>query len=235
MRLSTLFASALLLGLPCFATTIISGDPAGDLVANPLTGGSQFSINGSPLISGAAGFTMGGTSFDLTSVAVELSAESTFSTSVLVADLFGGTTSSPSGSSLVSFVAASGTISAFVSDQVFTLTPVSAFVLDAATTYWLVLSATADVGGHLEWESAASIGTEPFASYVGSLQSVGFSPPTDAIPGAHVLDFQVNGSEVGADGDGGNEVPEPRAVSAMVIGLFLLVGWLRRDRNRATA
>jgi hypothetical protein len=33
---------------------------------------------------------------------------------------------------------------------------------------------------------------------------------------------------------GGSEVPEPRAVSAMLMGLFLFMGWVRR-RNRAAA
>jgi hypothetical protein len=32
-----------------------------------------------------------------------------------------------------------------------------------------------------------------------------------------------------------SQVPEPRALSVMVMGLFLLGGWLRRTRNRAAA
>jgi hypothetical protein len=231
MRKTSALAAILLFGLPCLATTIISSDPGGDLAANPVSENGTFTINGTPLISASAGFTMGSTSFDLTSVLVELLAVGIgqFDSSVVVADLFGGTSSNPSGSSLVSLTPASGTISG--DEYVLSLTPASAFTLDAATTYWLVLSAVSSVGGNLGWDSGASAASGSFATYVGGRQSVGSSPAT-GVNGANYI-FEVNGTEVGAD-VGGDEVPEPRAVSAMLMGLFLLGGWMRR-RSRATA
>src|SRR5436305_4838541 len=67
--------------------------------AYPQTSNGAFALNGTPTFNVAAGFTVGATAFDLNSARVQLSAVgiAQFPTSVISADLYGGTAAAPSG------------------------------------------------------------------------------------------------------------------------------------------
>ena len=80
----------------------------------------------------AVGFTMGGQSYGLDSVTLRLM-EQVGSSSTLSVELFGGTSSSPSGPALVDFNSAP--IPSLAGNVTFT--PTSAFMLQGGSSYWL--------------------------------------------------------------------------------------------------
>lgn len=196
------------------ATTLLSSFPQ--------TSNGASSLNGTPPINVAAGFTLGGTAFNLTSATVEFSAVgiAQFSTSQIAADLYGGTggpTGTPSGSPLVAFTIPAGTIAGNVND--ITMTPASPFTLQAATTYWLVMRASASVNGNLGVNSAANAATGPFATYVGMTQDGSLPPLTRQ--GGNLM-FAIDGT-----------LPEPGAAGALALPCGVLALWrCRRCRRR---
>jgi len=186
------------------------------LTSFPQTGNGAFTLNGSPPFNDAAGFTLGGTAFNLTSATVEFSAVgiAQFPTSDIAADLYGGTggpSGTPSGSPLVSFTIPAGTIAGGAND--ITMTPASPFTMQASTTYWLVMRADASVGGNLAVNSAANPATGPFATYAGMTQDGSLPPQTRQ--GGNLM-FAIDG------------VPEPGSCCALALACGILVPRRRR-------
>jgi hypothetical protein len=190
------------------------------LTSYPQTSNGAFSLNGSPPINVAGGFTMGATPFDFSSATVQFSAVgiAQFSTSHITADLYGGTggpTGTPSGSPLVSLTLPAGTVSGSATDV--TMTPAAPFTLEVSTSYWLVLHTDSTVGGNLGVNSAANPATGLFATYAGMTQD-GSLPPQSRQFGN--MFFEIDG----------NVVPEPGAACALALGSPLLA--LRPRRRR---
>jgi hypothetical protein len=189
------------------------------LTAYPQASSGAFTLNGSPPINIAGGFTTATTPFVLTSAKVQFSAVGVaqFSTSQIAADLYGGTggpTGEPSGAPLISFVIPAGTISGNATDV--TMTPGSPFTLQASTSYWLVLHADSSVVGNLAVNSAPNPATGSFATYVGMTQD-GSLPPQGR-NGANLL-FEIDG----------RSVPEPSAICSLALGSTLLMLRCRRQ------
>ena len=94
----------------------------------------------------AVGFTIGGQPYNLASVTLRL-AEQVGSNSTLSVELFGGTSSSPSGPALVGFNSA--TIPSVASNVTFT--PTTALVLQAGAGFWLEVSGQSDTLNGIVW------------------------------------------------------------------------------------
>jgi hypothetical protein len=183
----------------------------------------------------AVGFSVPtGTSYQLDDMLVMLVSDGN-SASSLSALLYLDSSGNPGGSSVADLSTTicpcdNGT------DYVYTLTPSTSYVLTPDTTYWLVLNAVPASNHNIGW-----VGTNdanPYSgifSYAGSRSGNGGLPTEDIAP--RKLFFAVDGTAIEDEdmGSGLSEVPEPRALSAMLIGLFLLVGGLRRVRNGAAA
>src|SRR3954454_15655603 len=178
-------------------TPVVSG--AVILTSYPQTSNGAFTLNGTPPLNVAGGFTMGATPVDLTSAKVQFSAEgiAQFSTSHIAADLYGGTggpTGMPSGSPLVSLTIPAGTDAGRARDV--TMTPASPFTLEASTSYWLVLHTDSTVDGRLGVNVAPNPATGLFATYAGVTQDGSLPPQTRQ--GGNLF-FEIDG----------NAVPEP--------------------------
>src|SRR3954469_16674949 len=185
--------------------------------AYPQTSTGAFALNGTPPLNVAAGFTVGAAPFDLNSARVQLSAVgiAQFPTSVVTADLYGGTASTPSGSPLVGFSIPAGTVSGQATDL--TLTPIAPFALQAANSYWIVLRASPTVEGNLSVNVVPNPATGAFATYAGATQD-GNLPPQSRHEGSNIL-FEING-----------QVPEPGAAWALAIAPALIAS--RRGRRK---
>jgi hypothetical protein len=189
------------------------------LTAYPQSANGGSTLNGTPPINVAGGFTMGGTASPLTSAKVQFGAVgiAQFATSLVSADLYGGTggaTGTPTGSPLVSFVIPPGTIAGGATDV--TMTPASPFTLQASTSYWLVMHADPSVAGNLSVNTAPNPAAGAFATYSGFTQD-GSLPP-QSLTGANLL-FEINGTPV----------PEPGAGCTIALSSALLI---RRRRGR---
>jgi len=210
VRLFAALLGSWLVALPVSAS-IISSYPTASFGAS--------SLNGTPIIDLAAGFTMGSTAQNLGSATIRLSAVgiASFPTSVVQASLYGDAGSNPVNPVLVTFTPAAGTITQASLDVV--LTPTSPFTLDASTTYWLVVQAAASVEKDLGWDGAVSPATGSLASYVGARQSAGFVPPTD-VTGGNLI-FAIDSTVV----------PEPGPGLLVMTGVLGLAAIRRRRAN----
>ncbi|MEP7365047.1 MAG: choice-of-anchor R domain-containing protein [Acidobacteriota bacterium] len=177
----------------------------------------------------AAGFTMGATSMTITQAQASMLTVgiSSFSESVVSANLYSDSAGDPSALLLSFSVSAPGGI---IQNNVITLTPASSFILAAGTTYWLVLGTDASLGqsGNLAWKSSANPAAGAFATSFGYKRSGG-SPPTTNLNNGNFI-YQIDGDAVTTgDPDGGSGVPEPGT-----LGLFSLgsVGLLLLRRRR---
>ncbi len=124
-------------------------------------------------------------------------------------------------------------ISSCTGDHIYTLTPTAPYALTPSTTYWLVLNAVPADDHNISW--VGTLDSNPYSgifSYVGSRTGNG-GLPTDNV--TTQLFLAVDGTALTDEGSGPSEVPEPRTLSAMLMGLFLLVGWVRKVRTRAVA
>jgi hypothetical protein len=180
----------------------------------------------------AVGFTMGGQSYDLASVTLRL-AEQVGSSSTLSVELFGGTSSTPSGPALVGFNSA--TIPSIAGNVTFT--PTSSLVLQAGASYWLEVSGQSDTLDGIVWyASNPAVTPIGVATSAGALFTNQLGSGLALQPSSFMNTFQVTGSS-----DAGitsiTSIPEPagliQAALSVVAGLIyacwrVAVGYRRR-------
>ena len=206
MRSTIVLGLALLSAATCPAAVILSN------LAAPAQG--SFTLNSNLDLSLAAELTMGSESFSLTEAQVEFATVgiSSYSPSVVLADLYADVGDNPGGASLLSFtVTAPGNV---IQNNIGTLTPASSFILQANTSYWLVLHTTADLGntGNLGWAGAgATPPTGPFATS-GGFRRGGGVPPNNNLGQANFI-YEIDG-EPFAPG----LVPEPGTSVLFALG-----------------
>ena len=215
--LSTI-ALAVALGVPLSGSTIISSYPQAP------NGG--FTLNGNPLSTDAAGFTMGSTAFHLNSITVTFGAVgiSSFASGLVFADLYGGTAGGagvPTGGPLVSLSTPAATIT---NGSNLTYTPANAFDLQASTTYWIVLHPDPLVDKDLSWATAVNPASGVFAALEGAAVGSGLPPATHNANDNFM--FQVDGTAIVASG-----TPEP--ASWVLYGSGLAAVWFARRRHAA--
>lgn len=217
MRKTFPVAGLLLLAsaLPGFGDVILTN-------LSQVTGGAD-TIASNVGLNLAGGFTMGSSSFVLTSIiwsAGTVGISST-PTSIMQASLYSGS-SNPSVFELqMDFQVTSIQFSPQV-----TLLPHSPFTLQAGTTYWLVLQAATD-SGNLGWSVSSVPASGNFASYAGARSGAGV-PPTGTLESN--MAFEVNGTAPPEPPPAG--VPEPSAailVSTAAAAGLLARTWRRRN------
>ena len=214
MKLFSAGLLAVAFGTPLNASTILSSFPQSSSVG--------FVLNGSPAINDAAGFTMGGTAFQLDSVTIRFEATgiASFASNQVFADLYGGTgggSGVPAGSPLVGLTTGAATI---FDDTELTYTPASVFTLQANTPSWVVLHVSDTVTGNLGWASASSAPTGLFAVSEGQAQASNL-PPSIHNNGSPLM-YQVDGTALT-----GAAAPEPGATLLFASG-GLALALLRR-------
>jgi hypothetical protein len=192
MRANTvrLFASALFLAI---AGAGLSPAGAAVIITNYPPPNDNVSTNIDDGLAVAAGFTLpGGAAYSLTSATVRISADDTVT--AFSAQLFGDGGAGPVAPALVTFTAP--IIAAGPADYV--LTPNAPFVLQPATTYWLVVRGEVPSGTFdLAWR-ASNPGVVPtgIATSAGYRQDNG-DPPTLPTAGPDLQPtFQVDGEPV---------------------------------------
>jgi hypothetical protein len=217
--------SAMVLALPGGAgahagsVVLVSGNPGtndGTLSAVASLGSSYAK---------AVGFTMGSTSYDLTSVILRL-AEQPGSTSTLSLALYGGTPSGPSGAPLVTFNTPS--IPSVASDVTFL--PTTSLVLQSGSTYWLEASGQSNTLNGIVWyASNPSVMPTGMATSEGALFTSNFSTQSSLASSGVLNMFEVLGTPTP---QGTETVAEPASLIQGGLGavLALLCFCWRRAR-----
>ncbi len=170
----------------------------------------------------AVGFTMGEQSYDLASVTLRLM-QQTGASSTLSVELFGGTSSSPSGPALVGFD--SPHIPSLAGNVTFT--PTAPLVLQAGSSYWLELSGQSNTLNGIVWYgSSPAVTPAGVATSAGALFTNQLGSASPLQPSSVMNTFQVNGSAAGVTI---TSTPEP---ASLIQGAFCVLAGLVYARWR---
>jgi hypothetical protein len=205
--------------LDATAATIISNLPGNDGTSTFINAAAGGSDGGSVEDSKAAGFTMpAGTDYELDAVLLRLNFFNLASDPLV--ELYSDLAGSPD-TLLMTFV----NPALAVGLGTFTFVPSVPFILDPATTYWIVVSNAAVVANSFQWmANLPSIVPTGLATTAGYLFSTGPPPPTES--STFFNSYEVQGTAVA--------VPAPGASVLVSAGLIVALRWRAAaiSRNR---
>jgi hypothetical protein len=210
-KVATLFIGCAFITSSLYATSIIS-----DLGAAALDGLGAGAVDFGSGAEVGAQFTMGSTSFDHVSFTLGILAigSRSLGPNDVTVWIYGGDTSSPSGSALLT-IAPSGPFSGQFNDYIYSAP--TDFTLSANTVYWLVASAVQNQEGWVTFDNSLP-GAQPTGAFATAPLAYNRSAaglPTSQFSNTSTVAYAVDGTAVGAAAT----TPEPSSFGLMIAAI----------------